>query len=308
MTYGSISLEKRIKNNIKNYNLKELFDFDILRKQLENLNDLFHIEILITNRHGEKAICIGDFSEYKPDVIKEPGKKIRIANRTIAHIYVKYDYVAKEKLPVIKQLLENTFAVYELLGEKVYYNKETAIYADELEEKLEKESYQVKHGEKSDALTGMMNRTYFENRLKIVDRSHVAPVCAICININDWKFVNENFGDEESDRLIQIVANIIKEKAKPEYVIGRVDGDVFHVLIPMPLDNECFSFCKGVREACESYEDKILAPSVAMGTVIKENVEESLENLLSDAEYEMFEDKLRMKNAPGYRQRLEKGL
>ena len=47
------------------------------------------------------------------------------------------------------------------------------------------------------------------------------------MNINDWKFVNENYGDEESDRLIKTVAGILKQEAKPEYVMGRVDGDVF---------------------------------------------------------------------------------
>jgi hypothetical protein len=51
-----------------------------------------------------------------------------------------------------------------------------------------------------------------------------------------------------------------------------------------------------------------LAPSVAIGNVLKENVEETLTDKLADAEYEMFEDKFEIKNAPGYRERLEKGL
>ena len=41
---------------------------------------------------------------------------------------------------------------------------------------------------------------------------------------------------------------------------------------------------------------------------LKENVEESLTDKLADAEYEMFENKLEMKNAPGYQERLRKGL
>ena len=40
----------------------------------------------------------------------------------------------------------------------------------------------------------------------------------------------------------------------------------------------------------------------------KQNVEESLMDKLSDAEFEMFNNKLEMKNAPGYRERIEKGL
>ena len=308
MAYGSISLEKRLKDNIKNYGLSSLLDTDRMSEQLEILHKLSGVEILVTDRHGEKMISFGNFASFHPDVVNDPGNKLRVANRTIAHIYLLYDNVDDVNLPMISTFLEKLIETYESVGEQTYLHKETAVYADELEEKLEKESYQAKHGEKNDELTGVLNRTYFENRLKIVDRSQIAPVSAICININDWKFVNDNYGDDESDRLIRVIADIISKNAKPEYIIGRVDGDVFNVLIPMPEDGESDAYCAAVKTACERYEDARLAPSVAIGSVLKENVEESLTDKLADAEYVMFEDKLAMKNAPGYRKRLEKGL
>ena len=40
MAYGSVSLEKRIKNNIKNYSLGQLLDLPIVQKELEILRDL----------------------------------------------------------------------------------------------------------------------------------------------------------------------------------------------------------------------------------------------------------------------------
>ena len=308
MAYGSISLEKRLKDNIKNYGLSSLLDTDRMSEQLEILHKLSGVEILVTDRHGEKMISFGNFASFHPDVVNDPGNKLRVANRTIAHIYLRYDNVDDVNLPMISTFLEKLIETYESVGEQTYLHKETAVYADELEEKLEKESYQAKHGEKNDELTGVLNRTYFENRLKIVDRSQIAPISAICININDWKFVNDNYGDDESDRLIRVIADIISKNAKPEYIIGRVDGDVFNVLIPMPEDGESDAYCAAVKTACERYEDARLAPSVAIGSVLKENVEESLTDKLADAEYVMFEDKLAMKNAPGYRKRLEKGL
>jgi len=308
MAYGSISLEKRIKDNIKNYGLSSLLDTNRMSDQLEILHKLSGVEILVTDRQGEKMISFGNFASFHPDVDNDPGHKLRVANRTVAHIYLRYDNVDDVNIPMLSTFLDKLIETYESVGEQTYLHKETAVYADELESKLEKESYQAKHGEKNDELTGVLNRTYFENRLKIVDRSQIAPVSAICININDWKFVNDHYGDEESDRLIRVIANIISKNAKPEYIIGRVDGDVFNVLIPMPEDGESERYCAAVKAECERYEDVRLAPSVAIGSVLKENVEESLTDKLADAEYEMFEDKLAMKNAPGYRKRLEKGL
>lgn len=308
MAYGSISLEKRIKDNIKNYSLSSLLDTGRMSDQLEILHKLSGVEVLVTDRHGEKMISFGSFAAFRPDVVNDPGVKLRIADRTVAHIYLRYDRVEEDKLSLVSTFLDKLIETYESVGMQTYYHKETAVYADELEAKLEKETYQVKHGEKNDELTGVLNRTYFENRMKIVDRSQIAPVSAICININDWKFVNDNYGDDESDRLIRVIADIIVKNSKPEYIVGRVDGDVFNVLIPMPEDGESEEFCAAVKADCEVFDDARLAPSVAIGNVLKENVEETLADKLADAEYEMFENKLEMKNAPGYRERLEKGL
>ena len=159
-----------------------------------------------------------------------------------------------------------------------------------------------------DALTGLLSRPSFDSRLKELAETGTAPDALICVNINDWKFVNENYGDEESDRLIKTVAGILKQEAKPEYVMGRVDGDVFYVVIEVPEDGEAEAYCRRVREACRAYEDAILAPSVAIGMVNRASVEEDFTALFSEAEYEMFRDKFDEKNMPGYRERLEKGL
>gem|GEM_PF-187221 len=306
MAYGSISLEKRIKDNIRNYKLETLFDIEILLELLKSVNKLTGVSVMMTERHGEKAIAVGDWTGFAPDVEKDPGIKLRICDRTVAHVYVKYDAVEYDRIPQVRSIVERIIDSYEKLGEKSYMTRELEIYTDELEEKLEKESYQAKTGEKNDELTDMLNHTYFENRLKIIDRSQVVPVAGVCININDWKYVNDNFGDDESDRLIATVAGIIRDKAKPDYVIGRVDGDVFNVIIPMPAEGECEGFCEAVQTECDAYEDSHIAPSVAVGYALKENVETSLADILSDAEYAMFENKIEIKNSPGYYERLHK--
>ena len=91
--------------------------------------------------------------------------------------------------------------------------------------------------------------------------------------------------------------------------ICRIDGDVFLVLIPLAEDGEAEDYCRRVQAACQAYdEDEVLAPSVATGIVYRTNVEESLEEKMSDAEYEMFNNKLEIKNSPGYQERLRRGL
>ena len=145
--------------------------------------------------------------------------------------------------------------------------------------------------------------------MNVFDRSETVPIAVINVNINDWKFVYNNYGVEKSDSLIQLVASILMKEAKDEYIIGRIDGDAFIVLIPLPIEGEAEEYKRRVQEVCDSYgEDSVLAPSVAIGIVYKTNVEEKLKDKLSDAEYEMYDKKFEIKSSPGYQERLRRGL
>lgn len=308
MDYKAVPFEKRIKENIRNYALDNLYHMDTLTGYCKALCDVAGVELLLTERHGEKVISVGSFARFTPDVVGEPGRKVRVYGRTIAHLYARTDNVPEQKLPAVERLLDELTATLSHWGEEAYLHTESSIYLDELEEKLGVQHVQTARGENEDALTGVYHKLYFEERMKVMDQAEVVPVAVINVNINDWKFVNDYFGDEESDRLIKTIADIIKQEAKPDYVIGRVDGDVFIILIPVAEDGEAEDYCDKIQSACLNYEDPILAPSVACGVVYKTNVEELLEDKLPDAEYEMFNHKFEVKNAPGYRERLEHGL
>ena len=307
MDYKAIPFEKRIKENIRNYALDNLYAIDTLTDYCKSLCAVTGAAILITERHGEKIVSVGGFARFTPDVVGEPGRKVRVYGRTIAHLYAETDKVPEEKKEIVDHLLDGFATMLSQWGEEAYLHRESSIYMDELEEKVGVKHVQTAKGEKEDALTGVFHKHYFEERMQAIDHADIAPVAVINVNINDWKYVNDNYGDEESDRLIRTIADILKEKAKPDYVIGRIDGDVFIVLIPLADDGEAQDYCTKVQEACLNYEDAILAPSVACGFVHKTNVEEALKDKLADEEYEMFNNKFEIKNAPGYRERLEHG-
>lgn len=306
MAYKTIPFEKRIKDNIKNYAPDKLFPVENLTEYFKAFTKACGVEILLTDRHGERLISTGDFSNFNGDVVANPGRKVRVCDRTVGHLYCRFDDVEDSGKVIFDLMLDQLVALLERLGEQTYLFTESSLYIDELENK-EKTQQQIRiHSEKLDPLTGVFNKLYFEKRMGIIDRAEIIPVGVVNININDWKYVNDHFGDEESDRLIRLVANLIRTESKAEYVVGRVDGDVFVTLIPMAEDNEAEEFARRVQAACLASEDAILSPSVACGVIYKSNVEQHLEDLLSDAEYEMFRNKLEIKNAPGYRERLEK--
>ena len=89
MAFGLIPLEKRLKDNIRNYSLDQIFEIGQLSQFLENIHKVTGTSLLLTDRHGEKAASAGNFLGFKPDTANAPGKKIRVSGRTIAHLYTK---------------------------------------------------------------------------------------------------------------------------------------------------------------------------------------------------------------------------
>lgn len=300
MQYQKGTLEVRLKSHIKDYDFHRLYEVDKVCSMATAICNALNLEMLLTDRKG-KTVCLCGNMEENPDVDKTPGIKIRVYDRTFAHLYVSYEKCAVDKEKA--ETLVNGFAdMLATLGNESYFHKEAGMFIDEYHKSA------TIHSDKEDALTGVMSQSYFEHRMQIIDRSEVVPVAAIVININDWKVANDNFGDEESDRLIATIAEIIKENAKPEYIVGRVDGDVFNVIIPMPEDNEAEAYCRVVQNACDAFEDEHLTPSVACGVAYKTNVESLMESVFSDAEVEMLENKISIKNSKEYCNRLKKKL
>ena len=303
MAYNTLSFDERLSENIKNYNLETLYDEKEVMGLIKHLARFTGVELMLTDRHGEKALVCGDFSHFAIDVVGDPGRKIRVQNRTIAHLYVKEESIDKDNSAKITELIDDLVGLLSYLGEQSYRYRESSIYIDELESQVKKNDDRRAGQEKIDPLTGVFNKVYFDKRASIIDRSETAPVAVIEANINDWKWANDRYGDEGSDRLIRIVADVLKQEAKDEYVIGRIDGDVFAILIPIPEDGEAEDYVNRIQNACDTYDDQYLVPSIACGIAYKENVEETIENKISDAEYLMFENKIEIKNSAEYKQR-----
>ena len=86
-----------------------------------------------------------------------------------------------------------------------------------------------------DELTGLLNRPAFyrvaQGELERGRRTS-GEFCVIAIDIDNFKAINHNHGRAIGDEVLQIVANIIREKCRPYDCIGRWDGDQFSMAFP----------------------------------------------------------------------------
>jgi diguanylate cyclase (GGDEF)-like protein len=99
----------------------------------------------------------------------------------------------------------------------------------------------------TDPLTGIFNRRYLETRCQeeIANvRRHRSPLCAMFLDIDKFKRINDNYGHIMGDEVLRKVATLIKSELRSNDVLARYGGEEFVVLLPQT----------GLQHACEIAE------------------------------------------------------
>jgi len=89
-----------------------------------------------------------------------------------------------------------------------------------------------------DALTGLANRPAFESMLgRATERSATEPFCAMFIDLDRFKQVNDTGGHAAGDALLRDIAQTLAAQVRQSDTVARLGGDEFAVLLgrcPLP--------------------------------------------------------------------------
>jgi diguanylate cyclase (GGDEF)-like protein/PAS domain S-box-containing protein len=91
-------------------------------------------------------------------------------------------------------------------------------------------SYRATH----DALTGLVNRSEFEARLRrTLDKAHAdrSAHALLYIDLDQFKLVNDACGHSVGDQLLQQVAKLLREAVRARDTLARLGGDEFAVIL-----------------------------------------------------------------------------
>ncbi len=102
----------------------------------------------------------------------------------------------------------------------------------------------------TDALTGLLNRRYIEERLmEEVKRSnrHGYPMSYLTMDVDHFKSYNDAFGHPAGDEALKTVAHILKETLRGADVAARVGGEEFAILLPQTTNPEAAAIAERLR-------------------------------------------------------------
>ncbi len=110
----------------------------------------------------------------------------------------------------------------------------------------------------TDSLTGLYNQRHFHTILsQEVARSmrHDHPLSIVCIDLDNFKGVNDSLGHLEGDNLLRYVGELVSHIARSNDLGFRYGGDEFMLLLPETAEDMALSVAKRL---IEEYEHKQL--------------------------------------------------
>jgi len=85
-----------------------------------------------------------------------------------------------------------------------------------------------------DELTGLPSRAMFEELLELSvarARRHEGAVAVLCVDLDDFRLVNDSLGHRTGDTLLQAVADRLREATRETDLVARRGGDQFLLLL-----------------------------------------------------------------------------
>lgn len=100
----------------------------------------------------------------------------------------------------------------------------------------------------TDALTGLSNGRSFKERARAALAAGREPHALVLLDVDHFKQINDLHGHQFGDIYLTAIAGALQGSVAAEALIGRIGGDEFAVLLPLPAEAES-ALVRGM-EAC----------------------------------------------------------
>jgi diguanylate cyclase (GGDEF)-like protein len=108
----------------------------------------------------------------------------------------------------------------------------------------------------TDQLTGLRNRRYFDDHFAIERKRakrYNKALSLIMIDIDHFKKINDAYGHQVGDSVLQAFSNLLQENVRPSDTISRWGGEEFIILLPSTSSENAIVVAQKIQSAVNLY-------------------------------------------------------
>ena len=132
----------------------------------------------------------------------------------------------------------------------------TQLRVKTLVEQVRRQADELLRVSRTDALTGLDNRRYLEERLTEAfehARRLSEPFALVMCDLDKFKSVNDTHGHQVGDTVLQQLADVLRAQVREIDRVGRYGGEEFMLLLPGTTLHAAERFGERVRHAVEAH-------------------------------------------------------
>jgi len=295
-----INAIKRLQKNQK-HKVLVVDDAMMFRKQMQGILENLFFEV-ITVAHGEEALGM---LQAKPDislVLTDYNMPVMDGLELTHEIRKNYPKDELSILALSGNDDDEITAMFLKHGANDYIKKpfskeEFSVRVNNTIEALENIQTIMNYANR-DYLTGLYNRRYFFQTMQeyVEDVKENGEKFAVAmIDIDHFKNVNDTYGHDIGDKVIVILADILRSSTNPSDVVSRFGGEEFCIVLKNINRFSALDILERIREAVASYNveyerEKFLSFTISIGAVVHHD-DNDLEESLNEADMCLYKAK-----------------
>ncbi len=123
-----------------------------------------------------------------------------------------------------------------------------------------------------DSLTGLYNRRYFYDQMKVVladFRRYHQPLCILLLDLDYFKQINDVYGHATGDRVLENTANVLRREVRINDILVRFGGEEFIIVFTNTTCENGMKFAERIRrriaESSIEHEGKEISITTSIG-------------------------------------------
>ena len=140
----------------------------------------------------------------------------------------------------------------------------------------------------TDMLTSLKNRNYLNMKMQEWEDCEIFPQSIVMVDLNNVKYVNDNYGHEEGDQLIIKAAGILVNTQLENSEIIRTDGNEFLIYLVGYSERQISTYTKKLSKEMKNLPHEFGA---AVGFSMITDEIKTLDDAINEATLDMISDK-----------------